>query len=210
MNGGRKSFFKQVSRHKGLRLAEVLNYIFLSEITYLSLQARQAGFPSSILKPGWGIAILDPSQFQCKSVLFGKASQIAFIQHLAVSGDLWYSQLPSSVSKMRVFFQSWTAGTAWTAQGQRSPFSMEPVLKCHAVLGGAADTWAFTDAQDQTSGWSESDAPMEPLVYCDGTMDLCRSVWSNCWLPCQTSLKAHRRKTELFVRNVKSDNFLLF
>lgn len=104
MNGGRKSFFKQVSRHKGLRLAEVLNYIFLSEITYLSLQARQAGFPSSILKPGWGIAILDPSQFQCKSVLFGKASQIAFIQHLAVSGDLWYSQLPSSVSKMRVFF----------------------------------------------------------------------------------------------------------
>lgn len=55
MNGGRKIkifFFNHVIMQEGLRLAEVLNYIFLSEITYSGLQARQAGFPSSILKLG--------------------------------------------------------------------------------------------------------------------------------------------------------------
>lgn len=77
-----------------LWLAQVLNHIFLSEITYLGSQARQAGFPSSILKLGWGIVTLEPSQFQCKSVLFGKASQIAFIQHLDVQSDLQYSPFP--------------------------------------------------------------------------------------------------------------------
>lgn len=131
MNGGRKRFFfKQVSRHEGLRLAEVLNYVFLSEITYLSLQARQAGSPSSILKPGWGIAILDPGQFQCKSVLFGKASQIALIQHLAVSGATEIFSAPIlGVKNESVFL---------TLNCRHSPSSSGPVLPIQ--YGTSAET----------------------------------------------------------------------
>lgn len=211
MEGEKGFFFKQVSRHEGLRLAEVLNYVFLSEITYLSLQARQAGSPSSILKPGWGIAILDPGQFQCKSVLFGKASQIALIQHLAVSGATEIFSAPILGVKNESAFL--------TLNCRHSPSSTGPMLpiqygtSVETPCGSPRRSWYLVVVcfhrcigSDLRMEWAVT-LPRSRLFTGVGQWSA-REATAGCLA--RPHWRAHRRKTELFVRIVKSDNFLLF